>query len=145
MALFLLVAKPDQKATFLLAIRNISTNLTCLILQLMRTDMVLTKDQIAKSFQHNNGLTKRQSTKIVEIVLETIKAALAGGEDVNIRGFGKFRVFEIKTRQGRNPYTGGKLSLLPKTIVKYKCSPKLSEKVNIQAQKPQQYSNSVPA
>ena len=58
MARFLLVAKPDQKATFLLAIRNISTNLTCLILQLMRTDMVLTKDQIAKSFQHNNGLTK---------------------------------------------------------------------------------------
>lgn len=69
--------------------------------------MVLTKKQIAKSFQHNNGLTKRKSTEVVETVLETIKNTLAGGEDIKIKEFGQFRLYKIKARQGRNPYTGG--------------------------------------
>jgi len=46
--------------------------------------MALTKEHIAKSIQHNNGLTKRKSTKVVDTILEIIKSALAGGEDIKI-------------------------------------------------------------
>lgn len=94
--------------------------------------MALTKEDISKSIREINGFKKKQSEEIVESVLETIKAILAGGEDIKIKKFGQFRLYKAKARQGRNPYTGGKLSLLPKTIVKFKCSPNFAEKVTNQ-------------
>jgi integration host factor subunit alpha len=96
--------------------------------------MALTKEHIAKAIRQINGFKRNQAAEIVETIFETIKATLANGEDVKIKKFGQFRLYKIKARQGRNPYTGGELSLLPKTIVKYKCSPALVEKVNNQAQ-----------
>ena len=92
--------------------------------------MTLTKADIIESIQIRNDLTKKQSSDIVESLLEIIKDTLGSGEDVMISGFGKFSVNEKHERRGRNPATGEELMLEPRRIVTFKCSGKLRERVN---------------
>ena len=78
--------------------------------------------------------TKKNSTDLVEIILETIKNTLASGEDVLISGFGKFCVKEKKERRGRNLNTGDTMILRPRKVVTFRCSGKLRDKINKQQQ-----------
>jgi integration host factor subunit alpha len=47
---------------------------------------------------------KKESTDLVESLLEIMKRTLESGEDVLITGFGKFCVNEKNRRMGRNPF-----------------------------------------
>ncbi|MGB9866602.1 MAG: HU family DNA-binding protein [Bacillota bacterium] len=57
------------------------------------------------------GLSKKDSEKAVNAVIEGIREALARGEKVSLVGFGTFEVRERAARQGRNPRTGEKISI----------------------------------
>jgi len=92
--------------------------------------MALTKADLIERIQTNNDLTKKQSTDIVESLLETIKQTLESEEDVLVSGFGKFRVKEKAPRRGRNPATGTDMELWGRRVVTFKCSGKLREKIN---------------
>ena len=92
--------------------------------------MTLTKADIIEAVQTDTGLSKNQSTDIVESLLEIIKSTLEGGDDVLVSGFGKFCVNEKAERRGRNPATGEDLMLAPRRVVTFKCSGKLRERVN---------------
>jgi integration host factor subunit alpha len=92
--------------------------------------MTLTKSQIIEEVRANNRLTKKQSSKTIEALLEIIKETLASGEDVLISGFGKFCVKEKRERRGRNPATGEDMMLDARKVVTFKCSGKLRDKVN---------------
>ena len=92
--------------------------------------MSVTKSDIINSIQENLGYPVRTSSRLVESVLETIKATLAGGEDVPISGFGKFCVNQKAARRGRNPATGKELILQPRRVVTFKCSTVLKDRVN---------------
>lgn len=52
------------------------------------------------------GVDKDAAKKAVDAVLAGIVAAAKKGEEVNLPGFGKFKVKESPARQGRNPATG---------------------------------------
>ena len=54
--------------------------------------MTLTKDHLVSSIGDRLGISKFESSRIVETVLETVKSSLTSGEDVLISGFGKFIV-----------------------------------------------------
>lgn len=92
--------------------------------------MTLTKSQLVESLQERIGLSKNQSSRSVETLLELMKKKLEAGEDVLISGFGKFCVKEKGERLGRNPATGEDMMLAPRRVVTFKCSSKLREKVN---------------
>ena len=92
--------------------------------------MTLTKANIIKAVAEHNGYTIKQSAEVVETLLEIIKSNLESGEDVMISGFGKFCVKKKTERKGRNPATGGDLSLAPRRVVTFKCSGKLRDKIN---------------
>jgi len=49
------------------------------------------------------GVSKFESSRIVESVLETIKTSLSNGEDVLISGFGKFSAKKKAPRKGKKP------------------------------------------
>lgn len=91
--------------------------------------MALTKSDIV-SRVNELGFTQKQSTDVVESLLEIIKNCLEGGEDVLVSGFGKFCVKEKRPRRGRNPATGEDLMLDGRKVVTFKCSGKLREKIN---------------
>ena len=92
--------------------------------------MALTKADIINSVQAEEGLTKQQSTEVIETLIEIIKKTLASGEDVLISGFGKFCIRDKNERKGRNPATGDDLMLAPRRVVTFKCSGKLRDKIN---------------
>jgi integration host factor subunit alpha len=92
--------------------------------------MTLTKDHIVSSLQSRLGVSKPESSDLLESVLELIKSSLAGGDDVLISGFGKFTVRKKAARRGRNPATGEDLTLEPRKVVTFKCSALLKEKIN---------------
>jgi integration host factor subunit alpha len=92
--------------------------------------MTLTKDHIALSLQSRLGVSKPESTRYLESLLELIKRSLTGGDDVLISGFGKFIVRQKATRRGRNPATGEDMNLSPRKVVTFKCSALPKGKLN---------------
>ena len=91
--------------------------------------MALTKNDIVASV-HELGFTKKTAVDTVESLLEIMKRTLESGEDLLISGFGKFHVKEKAQRRGRNPQTGGDITLKPRRIVSFKCSGVLRDKIN---------------
>ena len=68
--------------------------------------MTLTKKDLVETVRNGCGFTRRDSCRLVDELLGTIKGALENGEDVLISGFGKFCVKDKGSRRGRNPATG---------------------------------------
>lgn len=54
----------------------------------------------------DNGLTKVAAKSVVDSVFKAIADSAVAGEEVNLPGFGKFKVQERAARDGRNPATG---------------------------------------
>src|SRR5437763_16385140 len=66
------------------------------------------------------GITKTKAELAVETVFESMKKALAGGNRIELRGFGVFNVRPRKTGIGRNPRTGAEVSIPPGRAVRFK-------------------------
>ena len=92
--------------------------------------MTLTKDHLISSVGNRLGISRFESSRIVESVLETIKSSLSNGEDVLISGFGKFSVKKKAPRRGRNPATGEDLTLDQRRVITFRCSSVMRERVN---------------
>jgi integration host factor subunit alpha len=91
--------------------------------------MALTKHEIV-SRVHDLGFTQKKSAEVIESLLDIIKGALTGGEDVLVSGFGKFCIRSKRPRRGRNPATGDDLMLRQRRVVTFKCSGKLRDRIN---------------
>ena len=92
--------------------------------------MTLTKTDLIDSVSSESGITRKQSTDIVEATINILKNTLATGEDILISGFGKLCVNEKAERKGRNPSTGKGQKLPARRVVTFKCSGKLRKKIN---------------
>ena len=92
--------------------------------------MTLTKEHLISSIGNRLGISKFESSRIVESVLETVKTSLSNGEDVLISRFGKFIVRKKASRRGRNPKTGQDLTLDPRRVITFKCSGVMRDRLN---------------
>ena len=92
--------------------------------------MTLTKNNLIKLIQDQNGYTQQQSAEMVNTVIQQIKHSIENGNDVLISGFGKFQVKQKDARRGRNPGTGESIMLEARKVVTFKCSGVLTDKVN---------------
>ncbi len=72
----------------------------------------MTKAELVDALAFQIALTKRQTSEVVDLLLNEIREALAKGDKVQLIPFGSFVVRERKKREGRNPKTGDKL-LIP--------------------------------
>ncbi|MCX8500879.1 MAG: HU family DNA-binding protein, partial [Alphaproteobacteria bacterium] len=66
----------------------------------------------------------------IDAVFSTIQAALKGGDDVRLVGFGTFAVTERKESDGRNPRTGEKIKIKASKQPKFKPGKGLRDAVN---------------
>lgn len=89
----------------------------------------MTKAEIAKIVHERVGLTKKESAQIVESVLGVIRSSLEKGENVKLSGFGHFTVRQKHARRGRNPKTGDDITIAPRSVVTFRASPLLKEKL----------------
>ena len=93
--------------------------------------MPMTKSElievIAKKQKH---LPAKDVELAVKHLLELMGNALAGGERIEIRGFGSFSLHYRPPRMGRNPKTGEAVALAGKHVPHFKPGKELREKVN---------------
>jgi len=75
-------------------------------------------------------ISKAEAAKAVELVLDSIKAALARGEEVAFSGFGKFHVSERSAREGVHPRTGERIQIKASRSPKFKSGSVLKKAVN---------------
>ena len=92
--------------------------------------MALTKEKIVDSIYNQVGLSKNQSKRVVESLLDIIKQNLKRGENLLISGFGKFVVKNKSARRGRNPQTKEDLQLKARRVVVFRTSGVLRKKIN---------------
>jgi len=60
------------------------------------------KNDIALAIEKKSEFNRAKSLRVVESILDSLKAALSRNEKVEIRGFGSFRVVAKKTGFGRD-------------------------------------------
>jgi integration host factor subunit alpha len=92
--------------------------------------MVLTKKEIVEMVYTELGISKKESTVLVESFFEIIKDELGKGNPVMISGFGKWVVKQKNARKGRNPQTGEYLTIKARKVVTFQQSSKLRDTVN---------------
>lgn len=82
----------------------------------------ITKADLIEAVYEKVGFSKKESSEIVERILETMKATLSRGEKLKVSGFGKFEVRHKNTRRGRNPQTNMELQIPAHRVVAFKPS-----------------------
>ena len=75
------------------------------------------------------GITKKDCALVVDGFLNAVKLALANGENIEIRGFGTFKVRKRKTRMARNPRTGDAVEVPSRSVPVFKPSKHLRTRV----------------
>ena len=76
------------------------------------------------------NLLRKDVEKILEIVFSEITKALCRGENIEIRGFGTYKITMRKARIGRNPKTAKTIQIPAKKAIKWKMSKILFKRLN---------------
>ena len=90
----------------------------------------MNKTELIASVAEKAGMTKKDAERAVNAALETITAALAEGDRVQLSGFG---IFEVKTREartGRNPRTKETIQIPASKAPVFKASSALKANVS---------------
>jgi integration host factor subunit alpha len=90
----------------------------------------MTKADIVTAIYEKVGISKTESSDVVESVFEILKETLERGEKVKISGFGTFTVKEKNCRKGRNPQTGEGITITARSVLTFKPSQVLKKALN---------------
>ena len=89
----------------------------------------MNKSELVDLVAEKAEMTKKDSAKAVEAVLDSITEGLVRGDKVQLVGFGTFEVRNRKEREGRNPATGEKIKIKALKVPAFKPGKALKEKV----------------
>ena len=70
-------------------------------------------------------ISKKDCARVVDAFLESIKEALQGQKNIEVRGFGTFKIRRRKTRMARNPRTGDPVEVAARPVPVFKPSKEL--------------------
>lgn len=70
-------------------------------------------------------ISKKDCARVVEAFLDAVKGALAEQQNIEIRGFGTFKIRNRKTRMARNPRTGDPVEVAARPVPVFKPSKEL--------------------
>lgn len=90
----------------------------------------MTKAELVDLITNDTGLNRRDTVTVVNLIMENIGRALAGGDKVELRGFGSFKVKSRRSRLARNPRTGDAVDVPSKRVPYFKASNELKDRLN---------------
>src|SRR3954449_2349299 len=93
----------------------------------------MTKQQLIDTIATSSERDKKEIPEILDSLLTAVAKAIAGGQRVDLRGFGSFVPKETKARQGRNPQTGEPIQIAAKKTVTFKPGKDLEQSLASQA------------
>lgn len=70
-------------------------------------------------------ISKKDCARVVDAFLDAIKAALKEQKNIEVRGFGTFKIRKRKTRMARNPRTGAPVEVGARPVPVFKPSKEL--------------------
>ncbi len=89
----------------------------------------MNKSELIEAVSEKTEVTKKVAEKVVNAVFESISDSLAGGDKVQVIGFGTFDVRRREAREGRNPATGEKIAIPALKAPVFKAGKNLKDKV----------------
>ena len=96
---------------------------------LMKVAGTLTRADLAESLHREIGLSRADSSDIVEQILYEMCHALSQGENVKISGFGTFVLRDKGERVGRNPKTGIEVPIAPRRVLTFRASQMMRDRI----------------
>ena len=90
----------------------------------------MNKTELVAAVAEKAALSKKDAEKAVSAVVDTITAALADGDKVQLVGFGTFEVRERAARTGKNPRTGAAIKIAASKVPAFKAGKALKDAVN---------------
>ena len=90
----------------------------------------VTRQDLAEAVYREIGLSRSESSTLVESVIDHIGDSLVKGEQVKMAGFGTFSLRDKKERIGRNPKTGEEVPITPRRVLVFKPSQIMRDRVD---------------
>ena len=82
----------------------------------------MTKADLVEKVAEKTGLTRTDVAVVVDGFLDAIKASMEQGNNIEIRGFGTFKIKQRKARKARNPRTGDEVPVPNRKVPVFKPS-----------------------
>ncbi|MBB05833.1 integration host factor subunit alpha [Pseudooceanicola sp.] len=92
-------------------------------------EKTLTRLDLSEAVFREVGLSRNDSSQLVESVLTHMSDALVEGEQVKISSFGTFSVRNKAARVGRNPKTGEEVPISPRRVLTFRPSHLMKDRV----------------
>ncbi len=89
----------------------------------------MNKSELVKSVAVKAAISQKDSAKVVEAFVDTVKDALKKGDKVQLVGFGSFEVRERKARKVKSPATGEDIQVPEKRVAVFRPGKELKEAV----------------
>jgi len=90
----------------------------------------VTRNDVADRIFAEVGLSRKDSSDILDMVVDEIKENLQKGEDVKLSSFGTFSLHKKTARVGRNPKTGVEAEITSRTVISFRPSQLLRKRIN---------------
>lgn len=90
----------------------------------------MTKTDLVNFIAEETGLTKADSTRALEAMMNGIVKGLKDNGKVTLTGFCTFTAVDKPAKEGRNPRTGEKVTIPARKAVSIKAGSKLKEALN---------------
>lgn len=90
----------------------------------------VTRADLCEAVHREIGLSRSESSDLVEQVLDQVCATLVTGTNVKVSSFGSFVLRNKGQRIGRNPKTGQEVPIEPRTVLTFRPSQLLRARIN---------------
>ena len=92
--------------------------------------MNITKKDICQAIADSTGLTRVDTQIIVESLFEAIRTTMQDGHNIELRGFGRFKIKPKAARKARNVRTGAPVQVPAGYKLVFQASRELRKRVN---------------
>ena len=84
-------------------------------------------ERVTEAMSQTSGpiISKKDCARVVDSFLDAIKDALKDQQNIEVRGFGTFKIRNRKTRMARNPRTGAPVEVSARPVPVFKPSKEL--------------------
>ncbi|MGI4776238.1 MAG: HU family DNA-binding protein [Janthinobacterium lividum] len=94
------------------------------------TNKAMNKGEFVTFIADHFKLAKSEAEKALNLVVESVIAALKKDKGINLVGFGSFQVQKRQARKGRNPKTGEEMDIAAYSQPVFKAGKKMKEACN---------------
>ncbi len=90
----------------------------------------MNKTELIDSMAKKSELTKKDTEKALNAMIESMEEALGKGEKIQLVGFGSFEVKQRAARKGRNPQTMEEIDIPETKAPVFRAGKELKEMLN---------------